>query len=131
MRSANIPDQGRLATAAGRSRETVNNILLQKVDADEETIADIARACRVPIPTVEWRLTVASSPQEGRSAIAWIDDATAALGQAKRQLMEGSSESPATVARVAKLNRSRKKAPKRQTEDPDAEGEKPKGSQAG
>lgn len=116
MRAAGIPDQGKLATAAGVSRETVNTILNQRVDADEGTLAAIATACGVPAPSVEWRFIAAGSPQEPRSVVDWIDDAAAALAQAKRGLVEGA----ATLSRLDQVQTQQGTVKKKRGEEPEA-----------
>lgn len=82
MTQAGFASQGALADAADVSRETVNNLLGQKVDADPSTLAKLAKACRVSVPIVEWRFSVEGGVQEPPNALGWITEAQAALDRA-------------------------------------------------
>lgn len=100
MRQGGIRSQVALATASGVSRETVNNILGSKVDPDPKTLTKLARACRVPVPTVEWRFSALGAPQNEETVLGWIVEARAALERAER-LLEATAPPPVERAPAA------------------------------
>lgn len=94
MAYAKIPTQQAMADKAIVSRETVNNLLNEKVDADPDTLMKLATACGVPVPTVEWRFSAQGGPQNPLDALGWVREAQASLERAAGLLRPQPTEQP-------------------------------------
>ncbi|NOT08964.1 MAG: helix-turn-helix transcriptional regulator [Gemmatimonadales bacterium] len=86
MKAAGYSSQGALAEMAGVNRETVHNLLAMKVDPEEETVAKLARACRVPAPRIVF--DTSGGPVGPSTASGWVAEAQAALAAADRLILQ-------------------------------------------
>lgn len=115
MAHGKFESQGAVAEKAKVSRETVNNLLNQKVDADQATLTKLAEACGVPIPSVEWRFSPQGGPQKPLDVLGWVSEAQAALGQVARLLERQTSAPPGDGGRagraIVKATRRKKARP--------------------